>query len=55
LAEAYDAKVPRWIFFLGAFGVQWFSWGDILDGMRARRFKCGTPVGRIIDEAGDPV
>jgi len=25
-----------------------------MDGMRARRLKCGTPIGRLVDEAGDP-
>jgi len=25
-----------------------------MDGQRARRLKCGSPIGRIIDEAGDP-
>ena len=26
-----------------------------MDGQRARRMKCGTPIGRLIDEAGDGV
>ena len=26
-----------------------------MDGQRARRLKCGTTIGRIIDEAGDSV
>jgi len=26
-----------------------------MDGQRARRLKCGTPIGRIVDEAGDAV
>lgn len=25
----------------------------MMDGQRARRLKCGSPLGRIIDEAGD--
>jgi len=33
--------------------MQWFSLIDCMDGMRARRLKCGSPLGRIIDEAGD--
>jgi phosphatidylglycerophosphate synthase len=28
---------------------------DIMDGMRARRTRCGSPLGRIIDEGGDMV
>jgi phosphatidylglycerophosphate synthase len=27
----------------------------MMDGQRARRLKCGSPIGRIIDEAGDAV
>ena len=50
-----EASPPRWVFFLSALATYWFSWADILDGMRARKYKCGTPVGRLIDEAGDPV
>lgn len=26
-----------------------------MDGQRARRMKCGSPLGRIIDEAGDTI
>jgi len=48
-------EVPQWVFIFTAFCVQWFSWFDIMDGQRARRLKCGTPIGRIIDEAGDSV
>ena len=31
----------------------WFSMVDIMDGCRARRLKCGSPLGRLIDEGGD--
>jgi len=48
-------EIPRWVFFFGAFSLQWFSWWDMFDGARARRLKCGTPIGRIIDEGGDMV
>ena len=27
----------------------------MMDGQRARRLKCGSPIGRIVDEAGDGV
>jgi len=27
----------------------------MMDGQRAKRLKCGTPIGRIIDEGGDGV
>jgi len=47
--------VPQWVFIMAAVCVQWFCWFDIMDGQRARRLKCGTPIGRIIDESGDSV
>lgn len=31
----------------------WFSVIDIMDGLRARRLKVGSPLGRLIDEGGD--
>ena len=43
----------NWVFFLAAFATQWFSWADLMDGLRARRLKSGSPVGRIVDEAFD--
>ena len=45
--------LPPWIFYAAAASFQWFSWFDIADGVRARRLKCGSPVGRIVDEALD--
>ena len=35
--------------------VEWFSLVDIMDGMRARRLKVGSPLGRFVDEAGDTI
>lgn len=46
-------SVPTWVFVFFAFTIQWFDWFDMMDGSRARRLKAGSPVGRIIDEAGD--
>lgn len=40
---------------LFAFFMQWFSLVDCMDGMRARRTKCGSPLGRIIDEGIDQI
>ena len=40
---------------LSAVGIMWFSIIDILDGLRARRLKVGSPLGRLIDEGGDAV
>lgn len=25
-------ELPRWLFFLAAFAIQWFSWFDMMDG-----------------------
>lgn len=46
--------MPSWLYFYAAAATLWFSWFDIMDGMRARRLKCGSPIGRIVDEASDP-
>jgi len=40
---------------IAALAVQWFSWYDIADGLRAGRLKNGSPLGRIIDEGGDAI
>mmetsp|Transcript_9364 Transcript_9364/g.15801 ORF Transcript_9364/g.15801 Transcript_9364/m.15801 type:complete len:415 (+) Transcript_9364:39-1283(+) len=53
--KADDEYLPKWCFYFSAFAVQWFSWWDMMDGQRARRLKCGTPIGRIVDEAGDGI
>ena len=41
--------------FYTAVFLYWFSIMDIVDGIRARTTKTGTPVGRIIDEGGDVI
>ena len=46
-------KVDNHAFIIMALALQWFSLFDVMDGMRARRLKCGSPLGRIIDEALD--
>lgn len=43
----------RGLVMVGAFIIHWFSVVDIADGCRARRLKVGSPLGRVIDEAGD--
>lgn len=45
-----EDKIEDWYIIMGAFCLQWFSLFDILDGMRARRLKCGSPLGRLVDE-----
>lgn len=45
--------LPNWVLLFAAFSVQWFSFFDMMDGQRARRLKVGSPIGRIVDEAGD--
>jgi len=42
--------IPDYCIVLSGIALQWFSQFDIMDGMRARRLKCGSPLGRIIDE-----
>jgi hypothetical protein len=48
-----DTKMPGELFVLAGIAFYWFSALDIMDGMRARRLRCGSPLGRIIDEALD--
>ena len=48
-----ENAIPGWAFIMVAFSIEFFSIMDTLDGLRARRTKCGSPCGRIIDEAGD--
>ena len=43
----------RGLLMASAFALYWFSVLDIVDGCRARRLKVSSPLGRIIDEAGD--
>jgi len=38
-----------------ALSLQWFSQHDLMDGLRARRQKSGSPLGRVIDEALDMI
>lgn len=46
---------PRWLICLGALAFLWFSAFDNMDGLRARRLKNGSPLGRVIDEGLDPI
>jgi phosphatidylglycerophosphate synthase len=45
--------IPDYLLVVVAITLQWFSLNDCMDGMRARRTKTGSPLGRIIDEAID--
>lgn len=40
-------------FIIMALSLNWFSQHDLMDGLRARRQKSGSPLGRVIDEALD--
>ena len=44
---------PAALLVFGGFLIEWFSQIDMMDGQRARRCKAGSPLGRIVDEAGD--
>ena len=46
---------PCHYFYMLSFATQWFSWFDMMDGIRARRQKSGSPLGRIVDEAFDMI
>lgn len=48
--EAYRSCIV-----LSAVALEWFSQWDMMDGCRARRLKCGSPLGRFIDEGGDTI
>jgi len=50
-----DTHIDSKNFIICGILIQWFSQVDIMDGLRARRMKCGSPLGRIIDEAGDTI
>jgi phosphatidylglycerophosphate synthase len=45
--------IPDNFFVIAAIVLQWFSLNDCMDGMRAKRLKCGSPLGRVVDEAID--
>lgn len=47
------AEIPSWVYYACSASIFWFSTLDCVDGLRARKRKCGSPVGRIIDAAGD--
>lgn len=47
--------IPDNYFVMMALALQWFSLNDCMDGMRARRTKCGSPLGRVIDEGIDQI
>ncbi len=45
--------IPDSYFIIAGIVLQWFSLNDCMDGMRAKRLKCGSPLGRVVDEAID--
>jgi len=45
--------IPDSYLVIAAIVFQWFSLSDCMDGMRAKRLKCGSPLGRVVDEAID--
>ena len=49
----HEKPVPGWILITSGLSLLWFTLVDIMDGNRARRLKCGSPLGRLIDEGGD--
>lgn len=51
----HNRPVPGWILITSGISLLWFTLVDIMDGNRARRLKCGSPLGRLIDEGGDTI
>ena len=47
--------LSREYFLASGFFIFWFTLFDIMDGNRARRLKCGSPLGRMVDEGGDTI
>lgn len=45
--------IPHFALFYAGLSIFWFSIMDSLDGIRARRLKCGSPLGRMVDEGLD--
>ena len=52
---SYEQEMPCYVWWTAAMAVQWADWFDHMDGQRARRLKCCTPIGRLVDEAGDQI
>lgn len=50
-----DNPIGPGLLLAGAACTMWFSVVDIMDGLRARRLKVGSPLGRLIDEGGDTI
>lgn len=50
-----DNPIPRYLMLATGISLQWFSLLDIMDGIRARRLKNGSPLGRLVDECGDTI
>ena len=48
-----DNLIPPKLLIASGLCLEWFSQVDIMDGLRARRMKVGSPLGRFVDEAGD--
>jgi hypothetical protein len=48
-AEKNDDRLFTW----AGLALLWFNQHDLMDGVRARRLKAGSPLGRLLDEAND--
>ena len=50
-----DKPLSPALAFGSGFLLCWFTMVDMVDGARARRVGCGSPLGRLIDECGDVI
>lgn len=51
-----DQPVENHKYFIwSGLALMWFNHHDLMDGMRARRQKLGSPFGRLLDEASDMI
>ncbi|KAK8794752.1 hypothetical protein WA158_001733 [Blastocystis sp. Blastoise] len=51
----FDGDIPSWVFYYAAFAMIGYYVLDILDGMVARKFKTGSPMGMLVDHGCDCV
>ena len=49
-----EGEAPGWVYLSFAFGIQWYSLLDNLDGRQARRTQNSSPLGELFDH-GKPI
>ena len=51
----FDGDIPSYVYFYAAFAMFGYYIMDILDGMVARKYKTGSPMGMLVDHGCDCV